>query len=116
MTGMDKRGITALINTVTCLDFSKTPDGSVLDFMLHPSAVKGEDGLEAFVSLIKTYFTQGGYATQGNVISEETLRDAQAYPERYTSLQIRVTGWSVYWNALSREEQDHYIARNVHAL
>ena len=116
MTGMDKSGITALVNTVTSLDFTKTPNGSVLDFMLHPSAVKGEDGLEAFVSLVKTYFAKGGYAIQGNVISEETLRDAQAYPERYTALQIRVTGWSVYWNALSREEQDHYIARNVHAL
>ncbi|MBC7234505.1 MAG: hypothetical protein H5T69_01595 [Chloroflexi bacterium] len=114
--GRDKSGVTALLNSVSSLDFTETPNGSVLDVMLHPSAVRGQDGLDAFVQLIKTFFAQGGYAVQFNVLDTDTLRKAQRYPERYASLQIRVTGWSVYWVALTREEQDQFIARHAHTL
>ena len=114
MTGLDKAGVTALISSATRLDYAETPNGAVLDIMLHPTAVAGEKGLDTFVSLIKTFFAQGGYAIQFNVFDANTLRDAQRHPERYASLQIRVTGWSVFWNALSREEQDHFVARNFH--
>jgi len=105
-----------LINSVTRLDFSETPNGAVLDVMLHPSATRGPEGLDALVTLIKTFFRQGGYALQFNVLDAETLRDAQRYPERYATLQIRVTGWSVYFTTLSKEEQDMFIARNTHRL
>lgn len=114
--GRDRNGVTALMNSVTSLDFTETPNGAVLDVMLHPSATRGPEGLEALVTLIKTFFDQGGYALQFNVFDAETLRDAQRYPERYATLQIRVTGWSVYFVTLSREEQDMFIARNVHSL
>ena len=114
--GMDKRGVTALMNSVTALDFSETPNGTVLDVTLHPSAVQGDEGLEAFATLIETYFARGGYAVQFNVVDAETLRDAQRYPERYGSLQIRVTGWSVYFVTLSREEQEQFIVRIAHPL
>ncbi|MBI3972762.1 MAG: hypothetical protein HY332_15915 [Chloroflexi bacterium] len=109
--GVDKNGVTGLVSSVTKLDFSETPNGSVLDVTLHPTAVRGDDGLCAFVSLMKTFFQRGGYAVQFNVFDADTLRDAQRHPERYESLQIRVTGWSVYFNALSKEEQDQYIRR-----
>ncbi len=112
--GRDMNGVTGLIGSVTKLDFTETPNGSVLDIMLHPSSVWGDDGLDAMVNLIKTFFARGGYALQFNVFDVETLRDAQRYPERYTSLQIRVTGWSVYFNTLSKFEQDQFIARNIH--
>jgi pyruvate-formate lyase len=88
----------------------------VLDVTLHPSAVKGDEGLDAFVNLIKTFFARGGYALQFNVYDAETLRDAQRHPERYASLQIRVTGWSVHFTSLSRSEQDQFIMRCSHAL
>ena len=114
--GQDRAGATALLNSVSALDFTETPNGAVLDVMLHPSAVRGEEGLRAFVNLIKTFFAQGGYAVQFNIYDPETLRKAQRYPERYASLQIRVTGWSVYWVALSREEQDEYIKRQAHTF
>jgi pyruvate formate-lyase/glycerol dehydratase family glycyl radical enzyme len=112
--GRDRNGVTGLIGSITKLDFTKTPNGSVLDVMLHPSAVQGSDGLDAFVALIKTFFAQGGYAIQFNVCDVETLRDAQRHPERYATLQIRVTGWSVYFTALSKYEQDQFIARIIH--
>ncbi|MDP6665841.1 MAG: pyruvate formate lyase family protein [Dehalococcoidia bacterium] len=112
--GLDRDGVTGLINSVTKLDFTETPNGSVLDVTLHPTAVAGEEGLHAFVGLIKTFFAQGGYAIQFNVMDAETLRDAQRHPEKYASLQVRVTGWSVYFTTLTRREQDQYIARIAH--
>ncbi len=114
--GQDRSGITALIRSVSQLDFSRMPNGAVLDITLHPSAVKGDDGLDAFVVLIRTFFARGGYALQFNVFDVETLRDAQRHPEKYASLQIRVTGWSVYFTHLLPEEQELFIQRTAHGL
>jgi formate C-acetyltransferase len=112
--GQDRNGVTALIQSVTQLDYTKTPNGAVLDVMLHPSAVRGEEGLDALVTLIKTFFRRGGYAIQFNVLDVEALRDAQVHPERYATLQVRVTGWSVYFTMLPKDKQDVYIARSYH--
>ena len=114
--GRDMNGVTGLIGSVAKLDFAETPNGSVLDVMLHPSAVRGDDGLDAMVNLIKTFFAQGGYALQFNVYDAETLRAAQRDPERYSTLQIRVTGWSVFFTTLSKATQDQFIARNIHMM
>ena len=116
MSGRDKKGVTALMNSVAKLDFTETPNGSVLDVTLHPTAVAGEEGLDAFVALIESFFSRGGYALQFNIFDADMLRDAQLHPERYESLQIRVTGWSVYFNSLSKFEQDQFIARNTHSM
>ena len=116
MSGRDMKGATALMNSVAKLDFTETPNGSVLDVTLHPTTVKGDEGLDAFVSLIEAFFSQGGYALQFNIFDADMLRDAQRHPERYASLQIRVTGWSVYFHSLSKFEQDQFIARNTHTL
>jgi pyruvate formate-lyase/glycerol dehydratase family glycyl radical enzyme len=112
--GRDRRSVTALIDSICKLDATDTPNGAVLDVNLHPSALKGDDGLEALVALIKTFINQGGYAIQFNVFDTETLRKAQRHPERYANLQVRVTGWSVYFNALTPLEQEQYIARITH--
>ena len=114
--GRDLNGATGLIGSVGKLDFTETPNGSVLDVMLHPTAVSGEEGLDAMVNLIKTFFGQGGYALQFNVYDVKTLKDAQKYPEQHASLQIRVTGWSVFFTSLSKFEQDQIIARNIHTV
>jgi pyruvate-formate lyase len=114
--GMDREGVTALVNSVTKLDFTETPNGAVVDIMLHPTAVSGQDGLDAFVGLIKTFFSRGGYAVQFNVVDVPTLRDAQVHPEKYATLQIRVTGWSVFFASLSKFEQDQFIHRISHGV
>lgn len=114
--GCDRNGVTALINSVTQLDFTNTPNGAVLDIMLHPSATRGEAGLDAMVTLIKTFFARGGYALQFNVVDAQTLHDAQRHPELYATLQIRVTGWSVYFVTLPAPEQDMLIMRHTHGL
>ncbi len=116
MTGQDMNGVTSLIGSVAKLDFTETPNGSVLDITLHPTAIKGDEGLDTMVYLIKTFFAQGGYALQFNVYDADTLRDAQRNPEHHASLQIRVTGWSVYFTTLSREAQDGLIERVAHTM
>ena len=83
----------------------------MLDVMLHPSAVSGDDGLEAMYALVMSYMKRGGVSIQFNVFNAEMLRDAQKNPERYKNLQVRVSGWSVLWNNLSKAEQDAYIIR-----
>ena len=107
--GMDRNGITALIKSVTEIDFTAFPTGSVLDILLHPSAVSGEDGLLAFYGILKTYFKRGGFALQGNVFGAKVLKAAQASPEKYKNLQVRVCGWNAYFVNLSKEEQDAFI-------
>ena len=62
-------------------------------------------------SLLKTYLTLGGQSIQFNVFDGETLRDAQKNPEKYAGLQVRVCGWNVLWNNMSKAEQDAYILR-----
>ena len=107
--GMDKKGITALINSVTQIDHTKYPNGSVLDIVLHPSAVAGDDGLEAFYGLLMTFMKKGGLAMHGNVFDAQTLKMAQKDPEKYKNLQVRVCGWNAYFVNLSKKEQDAFI-------
>jgi formate C-acetyltransferase len=107
--GMDKKGITSLINSVTSFDHSLYPNGSVLDVILHPSVVMGENGLNAFYGILKTYFAKGGFAMHGNVFDAKTLKEAQIYPENYKNLQVRVCGWNAYFVSLSKAEQDAFI-------
>jgi formate C-acetyltransferase len=114
--GQDKNGVTALINSVTKLDATRLPNGAVLDITLHPTAVHGAEGLDALIALLKTFIAQGGYAVQFNVYDIDTLRVAQQHPENYTTLQIRLTGWSVYFTTLSLDEQNQFIARISHGL
>jgi formate C-acetyltransferase len=114
--GKDKEGVTALINSMTCLDYIKLPNGSVTDVYLHPSAIKGENGQSALISLIKTYFERGGFGIQFNIFDKQTLLDAQKNPEKYRNLQIRVSGWNVYFVTLSAYEQEQYINSTIHAM
>ena len=106
----DRNGVTSLIRSATKLDFSKFPNGSVLDVMLHPTAVGGPEGIRAIVSLIRTYFALGGMAIQFNIFDAAALRDAQRNPEKYANLQVRVCGWNARFIDLSAAEQAVFIA------
>ena len=91
------------------MDLAEFPTGSVLDIVLHPSAVAGEDGLESFYAILRTYFKKGGFAMHGNIFDAEVLKKAQAEPEKYKNLQVRVCGWNAYFVNLSKIEQDCFI-------
>ena len=109
--GADTEGVTALINTVAAIDPADLPMDLPLDVMLHPSAVAGDKGLDVMRVLVEQYHKRGLTLIQFNVFDAGTLRDAQAHPEKYENLQVRVCGWNVRWNDLPREQQDAYIRR-----
>ncbi len=109
--GMDKKGVTALINSATTLDLTLADSGACLDVMLHPSAVGGDDGLVALCSVLMTYINKGGASVHFNIFDADTLTDAQNHPENYKNLQVRISGWNVLWNNMSKAEQDAYILR-----
>ena len=107
--GRNREGATAAILSATNFDCSDFTSDAPLDLGLLPSAVKGEDGLEAMYGLLQTFIKRGGHAMHINVFDANTLRDAQAHPEKYQDLQIRVCGWNVLWNNISKVEQDGFI-------
>ena len=102
------------MNSLSKIDFSDFPHSGMLDLILHPSAVKGEAGLRAFASIVKTYFKRGGHSLQFNVFSSELLRAAQREPQKYRNLQVRVCGWNVYFVDLERVMQDAFIRESEH--
>ena len=109
--GMDRGGITAYMQSILKIDASDFVDATVLDFILHPSAVEGERGLDAFVTLMEVFFASGGFAAQGNIIHAEMLKEARKNPEKYATLQIRVCGWNEYFVKLTRAKQEMFIAQ-----
>lgn len=109
--GMDRNGVTALIESAAKLRPYTYPESFCLDVMLHPSAVGGDEGLKIMRSLLFTYMKKGGMSIQFNVFDADMLRDAQKHPEKYRNLQVRVCGWNVLWNDLSETEQEAYIKR-----
>jgi formate C-acetyltransferase len=113
--GQNREGATAAILSATKIDATAFVGDAALDLGLLPSAVSGDDGLEAMYGLLMTFVRRNGHALHINVFDADTLRDAQAHPDKYQDLQIRVCGWNVLWNNINKEEQDGFI-RQAEAL
>lgn len=109
--GRDVNGPTAAANSVSVLDHGIASNGTLFNQKFHPSALSGDSGLDNFVSLIRTYFDRKGSHMQFNVVSRETLLDAQKHPEKYRHLVVRVAGYSALFTTLSRSLQDDIIRR-----
>ena len=109
--GKDVNGPTAAANSVARLDHGIASNGTLFNQKFHPSVLAGRTGLEAFVNFIRGYFDQKGSHIQFNVVSRETLIEAQKYPEKYKTLVVRVAGYSALFTSLSRSLQDDIINR-----
>ena len=109
--GKDVNGPTAAASSVAKLDHFIVSNGTLFNQKFHPSALSGREGLEKFVALIRSYFDQKGRHMQFNVVSRETLLDAQAHPENYKHLVVRVAGYSALFTTLSKSLQDDIIRR-----
>ena len=104
-----ENGPLALMNSAASLDLAESPDGAVLDILLHPSAVSGPDGAKVIAGLVRGYFASGGLAMQFNIMDAEELREAQREPEKHSDVQVRVCGWNSRFIDLSPEEQNTFI-------
>ncbi|MBQ9761273.1 MAG: glycyl radical protein [Clostridia bacterium] len=113
--GKDIHGPTSAANSVSRLDHGIASNGTLFNMKFHPSALAGETGLENFVALVQTYFEMKGSHMQFNVVSRETLRDAQKNPDQYRSLVVRVAGYSALFTTLSKSLQDDIINRTEQA-
>lgn len=109
--GKDVNGPTAAANSVSKLDHFIASNGTLFNQKFHPSALSGKAGLDNFVGLIRSYFDQKGSHMQFNVVSRETLLDAQKHPEQYKHLVVRVAGYSALFTTLSKSLQDDIIRR-----
>ncbi|MCI8799509.1 MAG: glycyl radical protein [Lachnospiraceae bacterium] len=114
--GRDVNGPTAAANSVARLDHGIASNGTLFNQKFHPTALSGEKGLENFVALIRSYFDQKGSHMQFNVVDRETLLDAQAHPEKYAHLVVRVAGYSALFTTLSKSLQDDIIRRTEQGL
>lgn len=109
--GKDTHGPTAAANSVAKLDHLIASNGTLFNQKFHPSALSGVKGLENFTALIRAYFDQKGSHMQFNVVSRDTLLEAQKNPEQFKTLVVRVAGYSALFTSLSRSLQDDIIAR-----
>jgi pyruvate formate-lyase/glycerol dehydratase family glycyl radical enzyme len=108
--GADHNGPTAVVLSAARLDHRRT-GGTLLNQKFVPELLEGETGLTALMYLIRSYFRLGGHHIQFNVVTAATLRAAQAEPDKYRDLIVRVAGYSDYFCDLTRPLQDEIIAR-----
>jgi pyruvate formate-lyase/glycerol dehydratase family glycyl radical enzyme len=108
--GADRQGPTAVLKSAAKMDHGRT-GGTLLNMKFNPQVLEGEDGLENLKDLIRSYFRLDGHHIQFNVVDAETLRKAQARPEEYQNLIVRVAGYSDYFVDLGKDLQNEIIAR-----
>lgn len=115
--GADHEGPTAVLKSASKLDHSRCMGGNVLNLKFNPQAIESGGSLQKFAQLIKTYLVDlKGLEVQINVVSIDTLKDAQIFPEKYRDLIIRVAGYSARFIELAREIQNDIISRTEHSL
>ena len=113
----DKNGPTAIFKTVSKLPTEKITGGVLLNQKMTPQMLSTEENKQKLEMLIRTFFNRlHGYHVQYNIVSKETLIDAQKHPEKHKDLIVRVAEYSAFFNVLSKKTQDDIIGRTEQTL
>ena len=107
----DVSGPTAVASSVAKMDHARIGNGIILNWKFSPGTVAGPEGREKLIALMKTYFAQGGMQSQFSIVGKDTLLAAQAKPEDYKGLLVRIAGYSAYFVELSEGLQNDLIGR-----
>ncbi|WP_025728696.1 glycyl radical protein [Atopobacter phocae] len=114
---MDQNGPTAVLKSVSKLPTEDILGGVLLNQKVNPQTLAKQEDKEKLIMLLQAFFNRlKGYHIQYNVVSRETLIDAQKHPEKYRDLIVRVAGYSAFFNALSKVTQDDIIERTEHVI
>jgi len=113
---MDKEGPTSILDSVTKINQVNYSNGTLLNMKFSPSTVRTKEDIRKLSELIQTYFEMGGMEMQINVVSVDTLRDAQKNPDKYKDLVVRVAGFSAYFVELHISGQNDLISRTELSL
>lgn len=116
MVGRDKKGPTASLKSVSKLDNYLTSNGSLLNVKFSPATLEGTEGLMKLVGYIQAFSRLKIQHIQFNVVSKDTLREAQKHPEKYQNLVVRVAGYSAIFIELDKSIQNDIINRTEHLL
>jgi formate C-acetyltransferase len=111
--GADRKGPTAVVKSVAKMDHIRT-GGTLLNQKFTPSFFRNDESIARLGQLVRGYFRLDGHHIQFNVVSADTLRDAQKHPEKYRDLIVRVAGYSDYFNDLGEDLQNEIIRRTEH--
>jgi formate C-acetyltransferase len=111
--GADRKGPTAVLKSAAKMDHIRT-GGTLLNQKFTPQLLSDDEGIAKMGHLIRTYFKMDGHHIQFNVVTAETLRDAQKNPEKYRNLIVRVAGYSDYFVGLGADLQNEIIKRTEH--
>ena len=109
--GADKNGPTGVVKSILTLHPSNFGNGLQFNMKFHPSALQGKEGTEKMKQFVETFFDEGGMQLQYNVVDSDTLRKAQASPDDYRDLVVRVAGFSAYFVELYEDLQNDLIIR-----
>ncbi len=113
--GAERRGPTAAMNSLARIDHTHIGYGNSLNMRLPVGILKSDKGVESVAHLVRAYFDKGGFHVQFNSVDSATLRAAQARPQDYADLIVRVSGYSAYFTRMGRGIQDDIIARTEFA-
>ena len=108
---VEKNGLTAILNSIAKLNYDYAMNGVAVNLRLHPQNLDTQENIEKFYHLLKTYFDKGGMQIQPNVVSTETLKDAQIHPENYADLIVKVGGYNATFVDLGIPIQNDIIDR-----
>ncbi len=113
----DKNGPTAVFKSVSKLPTEKITGGVLLNQKMSPQMLSTEENKKKLEMMIRAFFNRlNGYHVQFNIVSKETLLDAQMHPENHKDLIVRVAGYSAFFNVLSKKTQDDIIGRTEQSL